>query len=55
MTSFINFGCWNKYGCADGFGLSKVVSLALKQPDIDFFIVNGDNYYQDKDSDGKKA
>jgi hypothetical protein len=55
MTSFINFGCWNKYGCADGFGLSKVVSLALKQPDIDFFIVNGDNYYQDKDSDGKKS
>ena len=55
MTSFINFGCWNKTGCAEGSGIDKVISLAIKQPNIDFFIVTGDNYYQDKDKKGNKG
>ena len=54
MTNFINFGCWNKNGCAKGSGIDKVISLAIEQPNIDFFIVNGDNYYQDKDEEGNK-
>jgi hypothetical protein len=48
MTRFINFGCWNKYGCAEASGFQKVSSEAAKIADIDFLIVNGDNYYKDK-------
>ena len=54
MVKFINFGCWNKYGCSANSGLRKVINEALKHTDIDFCIINGDNYYQDKDKKGDK-
>jgi hypothetical protein len=48
MTKFINFGCWNKYGCVESSAFRKIKTEASKLNDIDFIIVNGDNYYQDK-------
>jgi hypothetical protein len=48
MTKFINFGCWNKYGCNINSAFYKVSHEASKITDIDFIVVNGDNYYQDK-------
>jgi hypothetical protein len=48
MTKFINFGCWNKYGCSEASAFLKIKNEASKINDIDFIIVNGDNYYQDK-------
>ena len=47
-TKFINFGCWNKYGCSLESGIKKVVEELLKQTNVKFSIVNGDNYYQEK-------
>jgi hypothetical protein len=48
MTKFINFGCWNKYGCSETSAFKKIKDEASKVNDIDFIIVTGDNYYQDK-------
>ena len=56
-TRFINFGCWNKNAASDKNSGIVHVSKALELEDkIDFFIVNGDNYYQDKnEADGTKS
>lgn len=53
MVKFINFGCWNKDGCSANSGLRKVVKEASKYRDVDFCIINGDNYYQNKKGDKK--
>lgn len=46
---FIQFGCWNKYGCRDSSGFYKVVeNIRTEEQDADFLIICGDNYYQDK-------
>jgi len=54
-TTFINFGCWNKNGCKEGSGLYQVSELLKNKEynDVDFFIVNGDNYYQQKNKEEK--
>ena len=50
--NFINFGCWNKYGCKEKTGWFHVSNLIeTLADDVDFIIVNGDNYYQDKNKD----
>ena len=49
---FINFGCWNKYGCKEKTGWFHVSNLIETLSDnVDFIIVNGDNYYQNKNKD----
>ena len=50
-TNFINFGCWNKIN--NNPGLFNVVKSIKKEKNIDFFIINGDNYYQKKDKSNK--
>jgi hypothetical protein len=50
-TNFINFGCWNKID--NNPGLFNVVKSIKKEKNIDFFIINGDNYYQKKDKKKK--
>jgi hypothetical protein len=52
---FINFGCWNKNGCHIDSGMKKVTEEVLKHNNIQFCIVNGDNYYQDKNEGVKKV
>jgi len=59
MVKFVNFGCWNKTDNKPG--LKDVFNEIKKEENIDFFIVNGDNYYQkknknkNKDKDKKKG
>jgi hypothetical protein len=53
MHKFITFGCWNKRGCVQDSPVRKVTDALTKNNDIEFFIVNGDNYYQDKTKDTK--
>jgi phosphodiesterase/alkaline phosphatase D-like protein len=50
-TNFINFGCWNKID--NNPGLFNVVKSIKKEKNIDFFIINGDNYYQKKNKKKK--
>jgi len=52
---FITFGCWNKNGCSDASGIAKVMRTARAEPNVDFFVVNGDNYYPDKTDAGHKV
>jgi hypothetical protein len=54
-TKFITFGCWNKNGCSPTSGLANVMEMARAEPNVDFFLVNGDNYYPDKTDDGDKV
>ena len=51
-TNFINFGCWNKID--NNPGLFNVVKSIKKEKNIDFFIINGDNYYQKKHKSKKE-
>lgn len=52
MVKFVNFGCWNKTD--NNPGLKDVFTAIKKEKDIDFFIVNGDNYYQNKNKNKDK-
>lgn len=54
MTTFISFGCWNYDGCKDGSGFKQVSEAIIDKQtrqQINFFIINGDNYYQEKLND----
>ena len=53
MVKFVNFGCWNKTD--NNPGLKDVFDSIKKEENIDFFIVNGDNYYQNKNKDKKEG
>jgi hypothetical protein len=52
-TKFITFGCWNENCCNPDTPVVKVLDAVSKETKIDFFIVNGDNYYLKK-KDGNK-
>jgi hypothetical protein len=52
-TKFITFGCWNENCCDTDTPVVKVLDAVSKEKEIDFFIVNGDNYYPKKEDDNK--
>lgn len=53
---FINFGCWNEGGCESESGLRHIINtIRNKETNINFCIINGDNYYQIKQKDKSKS
>jgi hypothetical protein len=54
-TKIITFGCWNKNGCSPTAAIAGVMKAARAEPNVDFFVVNGDNYYPDKSDTGDKT
>ena len=57
---FIHFGCWNENKCnleeeEPKNGLSSVVKSLLenKDPEIQFYVIAGDNYYPTEEDDSK--
>ena len=56
MVKFVNFGCWGDYNnkIYGNPWLSNVIKKINNEIEkIDFFIVNGDNYYQQKIKNGE--
>ena len=51
MTRFLHFGCWNEFGCKTDTDLKKTMDklkIHIRDNDIDFVVVAGDNYYLTK-------
>ncbi len=52
MVKFINFGCWNEGASRADAPLKTVIRQSMDH-NPDFYIINGDNYYQPKDGEVK--
>ena len=59
--NFINFGCWNNMNNLkkntenkESPVLIDIIDEIEKEQEIDFFIINGDNYYKKKEKKDKK-
>jgi hypothetical protein len=51
-SRFINFGCWNENATTENAPLKAVIADSMTH-NPDFYIINGDNYYQKKNKKTK--